>query len=150
MRCDGAFGLALCDDLGDDDQVGQLRLEAAQVLAAKLAGHPEADDAFRHVGKEFDRRVASFAIQGGACPVVAVCEASGPLAVLLTQAGQDLTGIEKSTLYWVVREMTDLAVGAAASLPEWSPAAVIPAEFGLLCWAKPVGSFDWPVPSKPG
>ena len=75
---------------------------------------------------------------------------AGAPAELLTQAGQDLTGIEKSTLYWVVREMTDLAVGAAASLPEWSPAAAIPAEFGLLCWAKPAGSFDWPVPSKPG
>lgn len=42
--------------------------------------------------------------------------------------------------------MTDLAVSAAASLPEWSPAAAIPEEPGLIAWAKPVGMFDWPVP----
>ena len=34
-------------------------------------------------------------------------------------------------LFWVNRDMTDLAVSAAASLPEWSPAAAIPEEFGL-------------------
>jgi hypothetical protein len=72
-------------------------------------------------------------------------QAAAP-AELLARAEQDLAGIEQSTLYWVVRDMVDLALGAAASLPEWSPAAAIPAEYGMLCWAKPVGTFDWPAP----
>ncbi len=75
-------------------------------------------------------------------------EQPGTPPELLEQAGRDLSGLEASTQYWVARDMTDLAVSAAASLPEWSPAAAIPAEFGLLCWAKPVGRFDWPVPGS--
>ena len=70
------------------------------------------------------------------------------MAELLPQAEQDLAGIDTSTLFWVNRDMTELAVSAAASLPEWSPAAAIPEEFGLIAWAKPVGTFDWPVPGS--
>ena len=69
-------------------------------------------------------------------------------AEVLAQAERDVGGLRSSRLYWVARDMTDLAVGAAAALPEWSPAAAIPAGFGLLCWAKPVGRFDWPVPGS--
>lgn len=67
-------------------------------------------------------------------------------AAAASHAEKDLAGIAESTLYWVARNMTDLATGAASSLPEWSPAAAIPVERGLLCWAKPAGVFDWPVP----
>lgn len=42
--------------------------------------------------------------------------------------------------------MVDLAVGAAETLPEWSPSAAIPAAAGLMCFAKPAGKFAWPVP----
>lgn len=73
-------------------------------------------------------------------------EGGGVPTEILAQAGQDLAGVERSRLYWVVREMVDLAVGAAASLPEWSPAAAIPTEYGLMCFAKPIGTFDWAVP----
>lgn len=69
-------------------------------------------------------------------------------AALVPQAEEDLAGIRNSTLFWVARPMTDLATDAAASLPEWSPAAAIPEEFGLIAWAKPVGTFDWPVPGS--
>lgn len=69
-------------------------------------------------------------------------------AELVPQAEADLAGIAKSVLFWTARDMTDLAVSAAASLPEWSPAAAIPEEFGLIAWAKPVGTFDWPVPGS--
>jgi hypothetical protein len=69
-------------------------------------------------------------------------------AALAGQAEEDLAGIEKSVLFWVARDMTELATDAAASLPEWSPAAAIPEEFGLIAWAKPVGTFDWPVPGS--
>lgn len=69
-------------------------------------------------------------------------------AALVPQAEEDLAGIAKSVLFWTARDMTDLAVSAAASLPEWSPAAAIPEEHGLIAWAKPVGTFDWPVPGS--
>lgn len=70
------------------------------------------------------------------------------LGELIPQAEEDLAGIARSTLFWVVRDMVDLATGAASSLPEWSPAAAIPQEYGLLCWAKPPAVFDWPVPGR--
>ena len=65
---------------------------------------------------------------------------------LAAQAEADVADLDKSQLYWVSRDMTDLATSAAESLPEWSPAAAIPEPFGLLAWAKPAGVFDWPVP----
>lgn len=70
------------------------------------------------------------------------------VADLVPQAERDLDGIAKSTLFWVERNMVDLASGAAVSLPEWSPAAAIPQEYGLLCWAKPPAVFHWPVPGR--
>ena len=70
------------------------------------------------------------------------------IAALVPQSEEDLAGIAKSVLYWTARDMKDLAVSAAASLPEWSPAAAIPEEFGLIASAKPVGTFDWPVPGS--
>lgn len=69
-------------------------------------------------------------------------------AAVVPQAEEDLAALEKSVLFWTARDMTDLAVSAAASLPEWSPAAAIPEEYGLIAWAKPVGTFDWPVPGS--
>lgn len=68
-------------------------------------------------------------------------------AALAPQAEEDLAGIAKSVLFWAARDMTDLAVAAAASLPEWSPAAAIPEEFGLIAWAKPGRAFDWRCPA---
>lgn len=65
---------------------------------------------------------------------------------LAAQAEADVADLDKSQLYWVSRDMTDLATSAAESLPEWSPAAAVPEPFGLLAWAKPAGVFDWPVP----
>ena len=76
----------------------------------------------------------------------ATAGADGQAAAMVAQAEQDLAGVAGSTLFWVARDMVELATEAAASLPEWSPAAAIPEEFGLLCWAKPAGVFDWPVP----
>lgn len=70
-------------------------------------------------------------------------EQGSPLAA---QAQEDLAGLAASSLYFVSRDMTDLATSAAESLPEWSPAAALPEPFGLLAWAKPAGVFDWPVP----
>ncbi len=67
---------------------------------------------------------------------------------LAAQAEAELTTITDSTLYWVSRNMVDVATSAAKTLPEWSPSAAIPDAFGLLAWAKPAGVFDWPVPGS--
>ena len=71
-----------------------------------------------------------------------------PGAALMPQAEQDLDGLRRSILFWVARPMVDLTIEAAASIPPWSPPAAIPEEFGLMCFAKPAGVFDWPVPGS--
>ena len=43
-------------------------------------------------------------------------------------------------MYWVARDMVDLAMDAAATLPEWTPQLVLPAPAGMLCWAKAAGT----------
>lgn len=67
---------------------------------------------------------------------------------LADQAEAEIAEMAKSSLFWVSRNMVDLATSAAETLPEWSPSAAIPDAFGLLAWAKPAGVFDWPVPGS--
>ena len=67
---------------------------------------------------------------------------------LAAQAEAEIAEMAQSSLYWVSRDMVDLAVTAAETLPEWSPSAAIPDALGLLAWAKPAGVFDWPVPGS--
>lgn len=42
--------------------------------------------------------------------------------------------IAASELTWVTRDMTTVAVDAAEEMPEWTPAAVVPAPAGIVCW----------------
>jgi hypothetical protein len=51
----------------------------------------------------------------------------------------EIDAIRSAELYWVSRDMVDVAVAAAETLPEWTPSLVVPAPNGLLCWAKPTG-----------
>lgn len=39
--------------------------------------------------------------------------------------------------------MCALAAAAADTLPSWTPAAALPDQHGLLCWADPVGTIGW-------
>jgi len=52
--------------------------------------------------------------------------------------GMDLAGeirlLQAAELYWVTREMTQVAVNASANLPDWTPAIAMPHRFGLLLW----------------
>ncbi len=41
----------------------------------------------------------------------------------------------------ISRDMVDYALGAATTLPEWTPRAAMPSSSGLLCWAKPAAGF---------
>ena len=67
---------------------------------------------------------------------------------LAAQAEAEMAEMAESSLYWVSRDMVDMATSAAETLPEWSPSAAIPDAFGLLAWAKPAGVFEWPVPGS--
>lgn len=47
--------------------------------------------------------------------------------------------LERSEMTWVSRDMTKLAQAAAETLPEWTPAEVMPHKSGLLIWGGETG-----------
>lgn len=51
--------------------------------------------------------------------------------------------VRDAELYCMARDMVDIAMDAASTLPEWTPALVIPAPTGLLCWAKPAATVPY-------
>jgi hypothetical protein len=65
------------------------------------------------------------------------------LAESLTQMSTEAEAIKHGELYWVSRDMVDVARDAADSLPEWTPAIAAPTPTGVLCWAKPAGTVPW-------
>lgn len=65
------------------------------------------------------------------------------LAESLSQMSAEVDAIRRAELYWVSRDMVDVALDAADSLPEWTPAVAAPAPTGVLCWAKPAGNVPW-------
>lgn len=65
------------------------------------------------------------------------------LAESLSQMSAEADAIKSASLFWVSRDMVDVALDAAGSLPEWTPAIAAPAPTGVLCWAKPAGSVPW-------
>src|SRR5690242_2615423 len=67
------------------------------------------------------------------------------VADAISHTKAEVEAMQDARLYWVARDMVQLALGAAADLPEWTPSEAIPAPRGFLCWAKPAGL----VPYKP-
>lgn len=65
------------------------------------------------------------------------------LAESLAQMSTEADAIRRAELFWVSRDMVDVALDAADSLPEWTPAIAAPAPTGVLCWAKPAGDVPW-------
>lgn len=51
--------------------------------------------------------------------------------------------MRSAKLYWVSRDMVDVALDASAALPEWTPAAAAPAPNGFMCFAKPAGTVPY-------
>ena len=51
--------------------------------------------------------------------------------------------LAEAELFWVARDMVDLAVSASENLPEWTPALAAPTPNGLLLWAKPAGTVPY-------
>lgn len=51
--------------------------------------------------------------------------------------------LRQAEMFWVARDMVDIALHAALTLPEWTPALAAPAPNGLLCWAKPAGTVPY-------
>ena len=64
-------------------------------------------------------------------------------AVVMEAESQALRAAD---LFWVSRDMVDVTLQAAESLPEWTPAAALPAPNGMLCWAKSAGTVPAGVP----
>lgn len=56
--------------------------------------------------------------------------------------------LRTAELYWVSRDMVDVVLEAAKSLPEWTPQIAMPAATGLLCWAKSAGTVSSAVPTQ--
>ena len=70
------------------------------------------------------------------------------LAQAIEHMNVEAEALSRTELYWVARDMVDVAVDAADTLPEWSPALAAPALTGLLCWAKPAGTVPYSLPGK--
>lgn len=61
----------------------------------------------------------------------------------LEQSQRESEIVAAAPLYWVTRDMVDMVVRAAESLPEWTPMLAAPSTTGLLCWARPAGQIHW-------
>jgi hypothetical protein len=74
------------------------------------------------------------------------------LAESLAQMSTESQAIRRAELFFVSRDMVDVALDAADSLPEWTPAIAAPCPTGVLCWAKPAGVVPWNAlsPDDPG
>ena len=59
---------------------------------------------------------------------------------------EEAQALRSAQLYWVSRDMVDVVLSAARSLPEWSPALAAPAPTGLLCWGKSAGTVPYGKP----
>lgn len=99
-------------------------LEASADLSFDQYKTPPPPDASAHdiaAAKKIQRLIASFA---------------GAAATMRAEA----QALRTAELYWVARDMVDVVLDAAASLPEWTPVAALPAPTGMLCWAKSAGT----------
>lgn len=72
-----------------------------------------------------------------------------PLVDRLAKDSYARERLTNAQLYWVTREMSEFALKAAPTLPEWTPRAAMPAESGLLCWARPAGQLQAVVHGTP-
>lgn len=48
--------------------------------------------------------------------------------------------LRRAELYWVSRDMTQLAVATAPEMPEWTPAIACPTPSGFMWFSAPIGS----------
>lgn len=58
--------------------------------------------------------------------------------------------IRKAELYWASRGMTQLAIGTAPEMPEWTPAIAAPTPSGFMWFATPIGTSPTMPPSVLG
>lgn len=56
---------------------------------------------------------------------------------------RDADRLLAAELYWVTREMAQLALDASADLPEWSAQLAAPARFGMLVWDGGLPTLPW-------
>jgi len=61
------------------------------------------------------------------------------LATTIEIMKAECEALREAELYWVARDMVDVALDAALTLPESTAAVAAPCPNGLLCWTKPAG-----------
>lgn len=65
------------------------------------------------------------------------------LATTIEVMKAETEALRDAEMYWVARDMVDVARDAAGTLPEWTPDIAAPCRNGLLCWAKPAGTVPY-------
>ena len=65
------------------------------------------------------------------------------LATTIDVMKAETEALRDAELYWVARDMVEVARDAASTLPEWTPEVAAPCPNGLLCWAKPAGTVPY-------
>jgi hypothetical protein len=60
----------------------------------------------------------------------------------------EVEALHDARMYWVARDMVQLAVAAGADLPAWTPGEALPSPKGFLCWAKPAGLVPYAPDSR--
>ncbi|WP_081479164.1 hypothetical protein [Mycolicibacterium vinylchloridicum] len=105
------------------DQTVRARVAQMQEASAQLAAADAPRGSARRVRQAIDR-----------------------VSAAVSEMGDDAAALHEAAMYWVSRDMVGVVHDAAAGLPEWTPAAAVPASTGLLCWARPIGD----VPYGPG
>ena len=57
--------------------------------------------------------------------------------------------LDATPMMWLDTDVSELVAGAAGTVPEWSPGAVMPGETGLIAFEKPVAWIDCHNPNYP-
>ena len=90
---------------------------------------------------EFDRRIAADRDEAADLRRRGQPRAASRLDADIDDDVHARAQLADADLFWVSRDMVDYALGAATTLPEWTPRAAMPSSSGLLCWAKPAAGF---------
>lgn len=90
----------------------------------------------------FGREFFAACIERGIMPLRAQRSVEDDAADL---AGREITRLSRAELFFVSEDMTDLAIAAADSLPDFSITADdIPSKYGLIVFAKPIKAMPTP------
>lgn len=94
----------------------------------------------RAIAAQADEIAATY--ESGALDQVAAATGHSPGAMADHMRGTAARS-RVAELFWVTEDMTRLALSSTDDLPEWTPAAVVPAPAGLLVWDGGLPNVPW-------